>query len=228
MQDDDEDGTPDLDAIKTVADLADALRRIRARIGNPSLRAIQSWGEHHGRSLPRQTVSSMLNGERLPRRELLTGFLLACSVPPMEIRRWLAVWQRLAKPGQRGPSPATRSPVNRPTDDWRQDVAAIHRLMHEGWIWRPPARLRDRGEVTNDKDPATGAGSDDPSSRRKLGPDRPTLPDAALPGFVWRGLPDRDPDPTRLAWARGRVTGLGGPSMTWRTRRPAGRPLLVG
>jgi hypothetical protein len=123
-----------LDTVRTVAELAAALRQVRVRAGNPSLRAIQQWAEDHGRSLPRTTVADMLSGRRLPRLPLLLDFLLACGVPHDRRNDWIEAWSRLVESGgEATKQPADRQPIRREPAGWERDAAAFLQMIRRGW-----------------------------------------------------------------------------------------------
>jgi hypothetical protein len=90
----------------TIADFAECLRALRLRAGNPSYRAIASWGDRNNTPLPRSTLRDALIGRRLPSRSLVRGFVRACGVPADD-HRWEVAWTQLA--GQRETPAAART-----------------------------------------------------------------------------------------------------------------------
>lgn len=84
---------PDLSHIRTVADLADALERLRRWAGAPSLREISGRCEH---SLPSHgTFSAMLRGNRLPAMDQVLVFVTALGLHD-DLPQWADAWRRVA------------------------------------------------------------------------------------------------------------------------------------
>ncbi len=69
--------TDDVDPLDaaTVAQFAECLRKVRTRVGNPSYRTLQQWGERNNIPLPRSTVQDALAGRRLARDVEAAGLL---------------------------------------------------------------------------------------------------------------------------------------------------------
>ncbi|MFI8265555.1 helix-turn-helix domain-containing protein [Streptomyces sp. NPDC085665] len=85
--------------ISEPADLLLAMRELRLRAGNPSLRELEKRATPASGTvtlLPRSTLSAVLNGTRPCRRDLLADFVRACGVTKeSEITRWLSAWDRI-------------------------------------------------------------------------------------------------------------------------------------
>ncbi|MFC5183877.1 helix-turn-helix domain-containing protein [Actinomadura harenae] len=140
----------------SVAGLAECLRRLRARAGNPSLRRLELWGQQNRRPLARSSTSDLLRGKRLPSRALLLAFLEACGVDPVEDTRWVAAWTLLA--ANRGAAVPVPAPLPErlaadirtagllrlgntylPDLEWRQLFATVSELdifVAYGQTWR--------------------------------------------------------------------------------------------
>ena len=94
-------GSPvSLDGVRTPADFADRLDRLRKFAGPLSRRELERRG---GKQLRRTKIGEVLGGE-LPHREFLLAFLSVCEVPEDEVEKWLRVWTRLMAL----PNPTTR------------------------------------------------------------------------------------------------------------------------
>ena len=92
-------GTIDPIAVHTVADLGTCLQELRRRRGYSYAaldRAARTLPLRNGRtqSLPRSTVSDIVNGKSLPSQEMLLTFLYACRVNTADVPQWLAAWER--------------------------------------------------------------------------------------------------------------------------------------
>jgi transcriptional regulator with XRE-family HTH domain len=72
-----------------------AVRGLYQRVGSPPLRRLEATTPgQHGR-LPHSSVSRMLRGQAIPRRELLLAFVQACAtIAHVEIGVWEAAWDR--------------------------------------------------------------------------------------------------------------------------------------
>lgn len=85
--------------ISEPADLLIAMRDLRLRAGNPSLRELEKRATASSGAvtvLPRSTLGAVLNGTRNCRREFLADFVRACGVTKEpEVMRWLAAWDRI-------------------------------------------------------------------------------------------------------------------------------------
>ena len=89
-------------AVHTLDHLARLLRMVRARANQPSLRQLEDRTRTRQGStfLSRTAASEMLNGTRLPRKDVIVSFLQVCAVPDEALEPWIHAWERLAiKPG---------------------------------------------------------------------------------------------------------------------------------
>ncbi|WP_034485718.1 helix-turn-helix domain-containing protein [Actinomadura oligospora] len=86
-------GVPD--NVRTVAELVAEMRQLKARSGL-TVRKLEARAARTGASLPRSTLTDVLNQERLPRRELLAAFVAACGGDEQAVTGWLAVRDDLA------------------------------------------------------------------------------------------------------------------------------------
>lgn len=77
-------------------DLARHMRMLRARADMPAYRDMEKRALDSGRSLPRTTLSEVLNGKRFPTRAFLLTFVELCGVPPEQQSTWRQVWNRLS------------------------------------------------------------------------------------------------------------------------------------
>lgn len=143
-----------LDALRTVADLAAVLRKVRVRAGNPSLRAIQQWATDHGRSLPRTTVADMLSGRRLPRLAVLLDFLSACGVPDERRNDWMDAWSRIVESGgEAAPRQSAEvQRIGREPAGWERDAAALLRMIRNGWALEAADRRTDVVQLDDPRD----------------------------------------------------------------------------
>jgi hypothetical protein len=89
-------GDLDPNAVSSRQELAELLRKLHIRAGQPSLRRMQIWAQEQqraGRShiqLTKTTTSEVLAGRRMPSAEFLTAFLEACGVTGDAQQPWLA------------------------------------------------------------------------------------------------------------------------------------------
>lgn len=85
--------------ISEPADLLLAMRDLRLRAGNPSLRELENRATAHPGAvtvLPRSTLGAVLNGTRRCRRDFLADFVRACGVTrESEVMRWVGAWDRI-------------------------------------------------------------------------------------------------------------------------------------
>jgi hypothetical protein len=92
--------TDDLDpaAVHTLDHLARLLRMVRAKANQPSLRQLEDRTRTRQGStfLSRTAASEMLNGTRLPRKDVMVSFLKVCAVPDEALEPWIRAWERLA------------------------------------------------------------------------------------------------------------------------------------
>lgn len=89
-------GRPDPDLVHTSAELADALKALRAGFSYYKLdRLARALPPQRGgpARLPTSTLGDLLNKGRA-RRETLEVFLAACGTPRDQVPRWLAAWER--------------------------------------------------------------------------------------------------------------------------------------
>jgi hypothetical protein len=86
----------ELDAVRTVAELAAKLRNVQIRDGKPSLRELETRTRRDATPLSKTVVAEMLKGQRLPKREVMLSFLRACHVRDDSMESWRSVWGRLA------------------------------------------------------------------------------------------------------------------------------------
>ncbi|MGW6914675.1 helix-turn-helix domain-containing protein [Kitasatospora sp. NPDC054939] len=85
------------ESITEVAAFMAGLRRLRVLSGL-TYRELARRAELEGRVLPASTVAAALGREKLPRAELVEGFVRACGCPPDAVAAWLAARSRLACP----------------------------------------------------------------------------------------------------------------------------------
>jgi hypothetical protein len=115
-----DEGSAPLDAdpsrVTTPAELAAALRELRLRRGEPSLRELERRARSPAAvaagtvALSRTTLSGILSGHRFPSHDVLIAFLAAVGVvEETEQREWTAARERLARLRD-GPAPAAAEP----------------------------------------------------------------------------------------------------------------------
>ncbi|MGI5243386.1 hypothetical protein [Dactylosporangium sp. CA-139066] len=99
----------DLDAVQSVAAFAAACSRLREGRSYAVLeRAARPL------SLPKATLSDLLNAKSIPTRETVIAFLTACGLLDEAQRPWLAAWERVATAHQPRPDGAVRVRDARP------------------------------------------------------------------------------------------------------------------
>ncbi|MGH3896867.1 MAG: helix-turn-helix domain-containing protein [Pseudonocardiaceae bacterium] len=88
---------PALSAITSTQDFHLALRALRTRAGNPSLRDLSVLArKHSGHNLARSTLADVLTRtDRLPSWDVVEAFLSACDVQGSEVDCWKSVWARV-------------------------------------------------------------------------------------------------------------------------------------
>jgi hypothetical protein len=86
----------DLASITTRGELAEFLRTVHIRAGQPSLRALEARTRHGPDPLSKTVVSEMLRGVRFPKKAVMCSFLRACEVPGGDVTRWSRTWERIA------------------------------------------------------------------------------------------------------------------------------------
>ena len=89
-------GDLDLTAVHTRDQLAEALRVIRVRADNPSLRTLVARTRHGETPLSKTAVAEMLRGVRFPRKAVMVTFLRACGVPDDAMEPWRRAWEQVA------------------------------------------------------------------------------------------------------------------------------------
>ncbi|MEV4631313.1 peptidoglycan-binding protein [Micromonospora sp. NPDC049523] len=85
----------DVASVVTAGDYVALLRRIREESGL-TYREIERRCAAAGHWLPRSTLANSLGRATLPREDLVVALLTACGRTPPEVRRWLAVRERIA------------------------------------------------------------------------------------------------------------------------------------
>ncbi len=97
-------------------ELAELLRRLHIRAGEPSLRGLENWArkqQKEGRPnihLTRNTISEVLTGKRLPSHEFLVAFLEACQIVGDAQQPWLVARAKIVEQ-QRGLNSGPAAPV---------------------------------------------------------------------------------------------------------------------
>jgi transcriptional regulator with XRE-family HTH domain len=87
-----ETGEPDLAAVRTIHDYAEALRELHVWAGKPSMRDLS---RRSGGLASKSTFSKMLNDDKLPRFDILESFLKACGSQYRQA--WIRKWRQLAR-----------------------------------------------------------------------------------------------------------------------------------
>ncbi|ROR43472.1 hypothetical protein EDD39_1631 [Kitasatospora cineracea] len=82
-------------------ELAEAVRMLRARHGQPTYRAMETAARRAGYRLGRSACQAFLDGKAVPTWPTLRGCLVALGAGEKDIERWRAVWCRATrtKPG---------------------------------------------------------------------------------------------------------------------------------
>ncbi|MGH3710281.1 MAG: helix-turn-helix domain-containing protein [Pseudonocardiaceae bacterium] len=129
---------PPLSSIMSPQDFHLALRALRTRAGNPSLRVLSVSARKHGdRVLPRSTLADALaRTDRLPSLEIVEAFLSACDVQATEVEAVKSAWARVTYALQRDSMPGSTR--------WRwQDSCP-----YLGWQHSTRTRLRSSTAVS--------------------------------------------------------------------------------
>lgn len=93
-------------AVENRHDLLSLMKSQRLAAGQPALRDIVHRAAAHGARIRRSTLHDVLSGRRLPARELLLAFALACGVAKTDIRDWDEAWMRVVAKEKNLPLPA--------------------------------------------------------------------------------------------------------------------------
>jgi hypothetical protein len=103
------------------------MRQLRQSVREPTLEHLSRHAQRLGMSLPPQTLSPILRGDRIPRWGTVRGFVLACEqqmkthrldveAQLLDLATWRALWEAARRPappaGGPGPTPAP----------WKQDA----------------------------------------------------------------------------------------------------------
>jgi exopolysaccharide biosynthesis polyprenyl glycosylphosphotransferase len=80
--------------VTSARQLVDMMKSLRRWADNPSLAELNKRAGGHN-LLPPSTVSDILNGQRLPRLELVLAFVRACGLDDDQIAAWKAAWAEL-------------------------------------------------------------------------------------------------------------------------------------
>jgi transcriptional regulator with XRE-family HTH domain len=81
--------------VATVNGLANALRYLRLRAGQPSLQTLEAITRSNGTRLPRSTASDLLRGNtHNPSLSAVLALAQACGQTDTELRRWREAWIR--------------------------------------------------------------------------------------------------------------------------------------
>ncbi|MBO1418829.1 helix-turn-helix transcriptional regulator [Streptomyces sp. FH025] len=115
-----------------------AMRRLRLRAGNPSLRELEARAMHGPVShLPRSTLHGVLSGRRDCSERILAEFVRACGAGPGEETEWLAALRRVHDGGT--PPAALRRRLAEAETELAHLRALLQRATGEP---APPARHR--------------------------------------------------------------------------------------
>lgn len=83
------------DYIRSFAQLRAAVLDLYRRAGSPSLRRLEATADGRYGGLPRSSVSRLLRGQAIPRKDLLIAFVRACSASgDVETGVWEGAWER--------------------------------------------------------------------------------------------------------------------------------------
>ena len=150
-------GMPDPGAATTVEDFVAMLKLLRTWAGDPSLAELNKRSGGLG-SLPPSTVSDMLrNQHRLPRLDLVLGFVLACGLNEDQATAWERSWTVLRAlesiPGSQGSGhvPPQLAP-------WRGQARG-HSAPRSLLVWASGARPEILARCPTDRGTYTALGS---------------------------------------------------------------------
>ncbi|AZM73515.1 hypothetical protein D1J63_00015 [Streptomyces sp. KPB2] len=104
--------------ITTSAGLVRAMKRVRARAGQPTERELAARG---GPRLPRSTLGAVLRGESHVTAELLQAFLSACGAPDTEAGALLAARERIGHPKDHSLGWYPCAAAERAYEDWEKE-----------------------------------------------------------------------------------------------------------
>jgi hypothetical protein len=97
---------------RSAAEYVQAMRRLRASAGQPSLRELsRKANANTAGSLPVSTLSDALRKDRLPPWRVVDAFLTVCGVSPRHVARWRTTWERLAVPNGQAGDPGAQASV---------------------------------------------------------------------------------------------------------------------
>ncbi|MGP8297963.1 helix-turn-helix domain-containing protein [Streptomyces inhibens] len=96
---------PEPQSLSTSAEFVAMLRQLR-RWAGLSLRDLERHASSAGESLPRATVSGVLNRTDLPREEFVATYVRACGGDPDAVDIWVSARRRLAVASEPLPTPA--------------------------------------------------------------------------------------------------------------------------
>ncbi|WDN56111.1 helix-turn-helix domain-containing protein [Streptomyces clavuligerus] len=144
------------DLIENYSQLRRAMVQLRARDGQPSLAELQARaglsrdGRRH--RLPTSSLSAVLRGEAVPRRDHLTAFLEALAVSPRRLVQWQRAWDRIAEKesGHRPPALRLLFLSDDPALPGRNPDTGGGGVPRDR---TPPAGHSTRGSVTFELDP---------------------------------------------------------------------------
>jgi len=119
----------DLGAVRTLDDLADLLRKVRRRAGQPSLRDLEARTRRGPSFVSKTVAGEVLHGARFPRMAVMVALLQACGVRDGDLEPWRQAWERLdTGQGPIAQHEATRTPSEAKP---RTDVAIENSRLQE-------------------------------------------------------------------------------------------------
>lgn len=123
---------------RDAGELIASMRQLKQRSGL-TYRQLEQRAAARGEVLARSTLADLLNGERLPRPEVLAAFVRACG-EEAAVEVWLRARHRLARPGS-GEVTAVRSGAVRSGAGWGV-AAACAAVLVCGVAWVVAGRGR--------------------------------------------------------------------------------------
>jgi tetratricopeptide (TPR) repeat protein len=120
---------PDPEQVETLSELTVGLNALRGTSSYADL--LKQSNEQQG--LRRSTMSDLLNGKAMPKRETVVAFLSACGLNGQAQAPWLAAWERVVTAKLRRPDSAVR------VRDARPLLLGVHRSIQ--------VRTREAGDL---------------------------------------------------------------------------------
>jgi hypothetical protein len=113
-------GDLDLDAVRTLNDLAELLCQVWIRAGKPSLRDLAARTGGESTFVSKTVAGEVLSGKRFPKMDVMDALLQAYGLPEGDLPPWREAWGRVAtsrEPKARREAAQTTPEAKQHTDD---------------------------------------------------------------------------------------------------------------